>query len=799
MRVANCHPLAIGLFVYLFSFLASPARAAPVTLPDGATIERVDFERHVAGLLGRMGCSAGACHGSFQGKGGFYLSLFGYSAEKDYVSIVRSNLGRRINLVDPDQSLLLLKATGQVAHGGGRRFDRGSYAYRVFREWIAGGARWEPGSGTVKRVLVTPREQMFEKPGQTARLKVMVEFADGAREDLSYFAEFRVNNDYVAEINRDGEVRGLRPGDTSVVVTYRGNVVSGRALVPAEVARGFVYPKVSEVNYIDSEVFAKLRFLNIIPSDLSSDAEFLRRITIDTIGTLPSPEEVRAFLADTRADKRIRKIDELLKHPMHAALWATRFCDITGNNLDTMEQPQNLRPKRAKMWHDWFRKRLSDNMPYDQIVKGVLCSTSRDGKKPEDWVKDSLKHTEQASKGFDSDYASRESLDLFWRRQMGNQFFPLEQMAEHTAAAFMGIRIECAQCHKHPFDRWTQSDYRQYANIFAQVKFAISPEARTAITKANSELAAKNPTKNKRLQPQVREIFVSNTQLRTLKHPDTKATLDPKALGGPVIQLEGDAREALWRWLVQPDNPYFARSFVNRVWAHYFGIGLVDPVDDFSVANPPSNERLLDALAKDFIASKFDIRRLERIILLSRTYQLSAFPNASNRHDRNNFARAYVRRMMAEVTVDVLNAALDVTENFSADVPKGIRTIEVAPSRIQNPALTEAFRIFGRPPRTTTCDCERASEPALPQTLYLMTDTNLLAKMNRGRLTKLLNARDRTDEQVLEELFLATLSRFPREREKKVMLESLKGRDRKVAFSDILWALINSREFILNH
>ncbi len=794
MHAASTNKLALGLLACLAPLLGvSTAHGGAVTLPDGRTIGKVDFEKHVAGLLGRTGCSAGACHGSFQGKGGFYLSLFGYSPEKDYQSIVREALGRRINRIDPDQSLILLKATGQVAHGGGKRFDRDSYAYRIIREWIVEGASWQPGSGSVVRVAMTPKEHLFEKPGQKARLKVLAEFADGSREDVSYFCSYRVNDDYVAEIDRSGEVRGLRPGDTSVVATYRSHVLSGRALVPATDRKGN-YPKVAEVNYIDREVFAKLRRLNIVPSGLSSDTEFLRRITIDTIGTVPTPAEVRAFLNDKSADKRVRKIEELLTHPMHAALWATKYCDITGNNLDTMEQPQQLRPKRAKMWHDWLRQRFAENTPYDQLVKGILCATSRDGKSPEDWVKESLGHTEQIAKGFETDYARRGSLDLFWRRNN----FTLEQMAEHTAVAFLGVRLECAQCHKHPFDRWTQTDYRQYANVFAQVKFNVSPESKSAVDKANGELR-KNVKGNRNQIPQLREVFVSNAGLRSLPSLNNpRERLKPRALGGPEIELQGDARETLWRWLVQPDNPYFARSFVNRLWGHYFGIGLVEPVDDFSVANPPSNEKLLDALAQDFIASKYDIRKLERTILLSRTYQLSAVPNSNNVQDRNNFARAYVRRMMAEVTVDVLNTALGTSENYGNDVPAGIRAIEVAPNRIASATLTEAFRIFGRPPRTTTCDCERASEPALPQTLYLMTDTGLLAKMNRGRLASLLSEKQ-PDEKIVEELFLATLSRFPNQREQQALLASLKGRDRQSAFTDILWALINSREFILNH
>src|SRR5262249_10159264 len=284
-----------------------------------------------------------------------------------------------------------------------------------------------------------------------------------------------------------GQVRGLRPGDTPVIVSYRGNLATARVLVPFPTALGSVYPSVPEDNFIDREVFAKLRRLNVIPSELSGDAEFLRRVTIDTVGRLPTPEEVRTFLADSRTDKRRRKVDELLADPLHAALWATRFCDVTAANIDVTDGPPELRAKRAKMWHDWFRKRLAENRPYDQIVKGVLTATSREGREVERWIEREVALDQAARKGFASPYADRATLDLFWRRLMGEDFFPLEQMAELTATAFLGVRLECAQCHKHPFDRWTQTDYRAYANIFAQVKFGSSPE----VTAATVDLLAR--------------------------------------------------------------------------------------------------------------------------------------------------------------------------------------------------------------------------------------------------------------------------------------------------------------------
>jgi hypothetical protein len=798
VRMRMACALALALLGY--AVLSPKPSAAAVDLPNGK-LDKVDFERHVMGLFGRMGCNAGNCHGSFQGRGGLQLSLFGFDPEKDYYALTRLALARRINPADPDNSLLLLKATGMVEHGGGVRFGKNSWQYQTIRQWIADGAVWKKGSGDVAKVTVAPSELAFGKGGQAKQLKVMVKFAGGDEADITPFCDFRTNDDSVADVTNLGEVRSLKAGSTAIIVTYRGNVVPVRVLVPMDLGADFVYPNVHTVNFIDQEVLARLKHLNMVPSDLAPDTEFLRRIYIDTTGGLPTPDEVRKFLANKDPDKRAKLIDELLAHPMHASLWATKFCDITGNDTQALEgNPVQLKAKRSQLWHDWCRKRVAENMPYDQIVEGILCATSREGMTPDDWLTQTKQIDEALVQGHDTSlYANRKTLDLFWRRQ---QNVPTEIWAEKVAAAFLGVRLECAQCHKHPFDRWSQVEYRAFANLFAQVAVNATPETKNLIDNENAERKKNAPKGNQQLI--VKEMHVGGKLAKLYTHPDTGKTLTAKAPGGPEIALEKgkDARIALFQWMRGPDNPFFARSFVNRIWAHYFGIGIVHPVDDFSLANPPSNDQLLDALAKEFIAGRYDIRALERKILNSRTYQLTSKTNKTNKLDKINYAHSYVRPMMAEVMVDVLNSALGVEEKWGAEVRPGSKAVEVGASiLVQSPNITYAFRVFGRPPRTAACDCERAMEPALPQTLYFMTDKSLQDKLKaaEGRVLTLLKTK-MSDEEILDELFLGALSRFPTANDRKVFEAGrARAKDRATLFTNTAWALINLAEFRLQH
>lgn len=769
----------------------------PVRLPDGSALPVVEFDRHVASLFGRLGCNAGSCHGSFQGRGGLNLSLFGHDPARDFEALTRGAQGRRVNVVEPDRSLVLRKATGEVPHEGGRRFAPGSWEYRVFLAWIAGGARRDPARPAAREIAIRPPESRLERPGATGRLAVVARFADGSEADVTTFCDLRARDTDVAEVSDGGAVRGLRPGDTAVVASYNGLLAAARVLVPT--GRPVAVPEVPVTDFVDREVYAKLRALGVEPSGPAPDAEFFRRVTLDTIGTLPTPAEVRAFLAEESPDKRSETIERLLTHPMHAALWATRYLDLTGCDVDAMEGPNELRPRRARLWHDWFRVRFAANTPYDQIARGVLCATSRDGDDARGWARREAERAQALRDGDETHYAAKPSHDLFWRRLVNGDYTPVEPQAERVAALFLGGRLECAQCHKHPFDRWSQADYRAFANTVADVQFGLSPDGLAATAALLEARRKADPGGVLPPVPRVREVFVSDRPSRRLPDPDTGRPLAPRPLGGPALPEGGDPRERLFDWLMMPDNPYFARSFVNRVWAVYFGAGLVDPVDDFSAANPPSNSRLLDALAADFVAHGYDIRRLERTVLNSRAYQRASAPVAGNLDDRGNFARSVPRPLMAEVLVDALDAALGVPGEFGPDAPKGARAIEIATNRVASPDLARVFRVLGRPERASVCDCERPKAPALPQTLFLMTDAPLIAKLKAGRAQGLAES-DRCDAEAVEELFLATLSRPPSWDEARSALDHLRSvPDRTAGLADLLWALINTREFVLNH
>jgi hypothetical protein len=514
---------------------------------------------------------------------------------------------------------------------------------------------------------------------------------------------------------------------------------------------------------------------------LCTDEEFLRRVYLDLIGTLPTADEAREFLDSTAADKRAKLIDTLLNRPEYAMYWATKFSDWTGNDSRFTPQP---RSKTAWLWYDWLHDKLARNVPYDELVGGFVTATSREGRPVEELVEEHLTVSTNLAEGFDDGtYAKRRTNDMFWKKAGNNN---AQTAALQIAYAFLGVRLECAQCHKHPFDRWTQDDFQQYTAFFGVLGRGVQSDVPKEATKTKD-----------RQSLQLQEIYVADANL---KRGRAKARL----LGVDEVPFKAgeDPREELWQWMRSPDNPYLARAIANRLWGHYFGVGIVDPVDDFNAANPPSNPQLLDWLAHDFIAHGFDLKHLHRTILTSRTYQLSWVPNESNQLDERNFSHALLRRMPAEVVLDAINQVTGTTDRYSPnDAPAGTRAIGLAPSRLRGNGPEYALSIFGRPLRTQTCDCERSGETGLAQALYLLNDIELNAKIGdaKGRLAKLVKQVD-DDKQLIEELYLGTLARRPSEDELHKSLEFVAAaQNRTAGMQDVLWSLLNLREFIFVH
>lgn len=553
---------------------------------------------------------------------------------------------------------------------------------------------------------------------------------------------------------------------------------------------------VHNANIVDGRVFPRLAELGIEPSAVSSDTVFLRRLSLTTIGQLPTPEEIRSFAADARDDKRTRKIDELLGHDLHAAMWATRFSEWTGNGLETLAADDEAKLQLSQLWHRWLRDRFARNEPYDRIVRSIVTARSRSNNlQVGEWVTKEAAMTMSIRRRDATAYADRESLDLFWRRTEIQGQYPVREIAERIASTFLGVRINCARCHDHPFDPWTQRDYEAFVRTFAQVRHDMSPELRQEISTrlaerrrrfANGEPAG--PT-----MPRITEVYVTRL-------PEDANLPRPKALGGPDFDCDQhDLREALMDWMDDPQNPFFARNFVNRVWAHYFGRGLIEPLDGLtSQSGNASYPELLDSLAQRFVASGYDIRQLETLILNSRTWQLSSEPTASNRDDQRYFARAYVRLPPAEVVIDMWHAGTGIERDFGNEVFRGLHAIELGPDRLPDNRWDAFLTLFGQPKRANTCDCSPKSRPSVRQALTLMSDPKLIADVSRGSLARLL-ADEMSDDELLDELFLQTLSRWPTPEERSAVQQASAAADRRAAWESVLWSLLNTQEFITIH
>jgi hypothetical protein len=707
------------------------------------------FRNHFQPVMAKFGCSSGACHGAAAGQNGFRLSLRGYDDEGDFISLTRNALGRRINFDEPAKSLFLLKAAGTVPHKGGKKFEVNSLEYRVLAEWMAAGA---PGpkadDARVVRVEVEPAVVSLH-PGATQQVLVRAHFSDGHSEDVTHWAKFTSANESVASIEENGQLKVLGHGEGAITAWYLQKLAIATVTAPyTNAVPKAVFAKSPRRNFIDDLTLEKLRELNLPPSPRCSDSEFIRRVHLDTIGTLPTAREVREFLADTSPRKRDALIEALFARPEFVDYWTYKWSDLL------LVNSKALRPATMWSYYYWIRDNVSANTPWDEFVRRLVTaqgSTLENG--------------------------------------AGN-FFVLHDdprvMAETTTQAFLGMSINCAKCHNHPMEKWTNDQYFQMANLFARVraKNGAGDGERIIFADARGDV----------IQP-----------LRGKPQP-------PTPLDGTPLRLEAteDRRHHLAAWLTSPDNPYFSRSIANRVWANFMGVGLVEAVDDLRVTNPASNEKLLSALGKHLADQRFDLRALMRLILQSETYQRSGEATAQNAADTRFYARYYPRRLMAEVLLDALSQATGVPTEFYTDLrnanrgrgdmyPIGFRALQLPDSQIGSYFLNT----FGRANREQTCECERTEEPSVAQVLHIANGDTMNEKLGHkdNVIARQLAARTPA-EQMIDEAYLGTLSRPPTAAEKEKILTVLKQTDEKehrAVWEDVYWALLSSKEFLFNH
>jgi hypothetical protein len=718
--------------------------------------ESPDFQKHVVPLLGKLGCNGRSCHGSFQGRGGFRMSLFGYDFVLDH-----DELYGRLDPETPTESLILAKPLMQIQHEGGQRLKEGSWEHHVLLRWIQSGApaRVEEPP-TLTKLEVTPAEILFSADGQQQQLKAVAIWTDGTREDVTALTRFQTNDDQIADITDDGLVMAGSSGDTHVVASYDSAVVPVPVIRPVSENFGDKYPQVAAPTKVDELVVEKLRKVGIVQSETCTDAEFLRRVSLDVTGTLPTPEEVKAFLADNRSDKRKLKIDELLERPGYVAWWTTKLCDFTGNSDDKLNNVTPVQTEASKHWYAWIEKRVRDNVPYDRIVEGIVMAVSREpGESYQQYCENISKLYHKGGPGADG-YAERSGLAHFWARQ---NFQTSEDRVIGFAYTFLGTRIQCAQCHKHPFDQWTQDDFKQFEGFFKATtgRQNTRPDAKAEydamVAKFEETKGLKGNDVRNILARKVQggeiipfaEVYSVKPKATPVKARDKKKNngkpdrnvppvASAKLLAGPVVDLTKyeDVRQPLMDWLRAPENPLFARAFVNRVWANYFNVGIVQPSDDMNLANPPVNKALLDYLAAGFIEHNFDMKWLHREILNSRTYQLSWVPNSTNRLDERNFSRAVPRRIPAEIAYDMMvQATRNDAKNLEFVTELEKRAVSIPGSglrnRNRNPA-DYAMTVFGRSTRESNCDCDRTEEPSLLQTIFVRNDNQLLSMIDDG-------------------------------------------------------------------
>ncbi len=706
---------------------------APVKVSGFEQHPPVSFRQDVMPVFMRGGCNAGGCHGSARGKDGFRLSLFGFDPEGDHFRLTREQAVRRINLSVPEDSLILAKTTGAVPHTGGKKFEPDSVYAKALRDWIAAGAANDVATAPgVSRVDVYPPRAVLEGKDAKQQFVAVATYADGRTRDISNLALFLSNNDGSAAINADGLLTAGNRGEAFVMARFDTHTVGSQVLVlPAD--SSFTPTEEKAANYVDEAVVAKLRTMRINPSAVCSDEEFLRRVSLDVAGILPTRSDYETFIADTNPAKRAAKIDELLARKEFADIWTMKWSEL----LMVKTVPNRIEYKPMFLYSQWISRQIASGVPLDEMVRGLLGASGGSFASP------------------------------------AVNFYQIEdttqKTAEDVAQIFLGIRMQCAQCHNHPFDRWTMDDYYSFNAFFAQI--------------------GRKPGED------YRETVVFDTRAGEVNHLVGGRVMKPKFLGGAEPDTAGkDRRAVLAEWITSPENPYFAVNVANRVWAHFMGVGIVEPVDDVRVSNPASNPELLKQLAAKLIEYKYDLRQLVRDICNSNAYQRSSTPNDSNSTDQRNFARAQVRRIPAEVLSDCLCNVTASPEKFPG-LPLGARAVQIADGGTSTYFLTT----FGRATRTTACACEAKTDPTLSQALHLLNGAATQDKILQGKVIETMLDAGKKPAEIVDEIYLRTLTRHPTPEESQRLAALYGTAEKPVAeLQDIFWAVLNSREFLFN-
>lgn len=707
----------------------------PIKVSTAKSNRPVSFKLDVMPVFMKAGCNTGSCHGSARGQDRFMLSLFGYDPDGDHHRITREQGTRRINLAIPEESMLIEKAIGSVPHSGGKLFSRDSQHWKTLVKWLKDGAPKDPKDiAKPTKIELFPPSLLLEGNGSTQQMTVLASYSDGTTRDITPLTVFQSSNDVSVAIDEQGMVTAGTRGEAFVMARFNIFTVGVPVVVIPEDLK-YDRPTLPANNYVDTHVHNKLHKLRMTPSELCSDEVFVRRVHLDVTGLLPTVEETAAFLADQNKSKRSKLIDQLLEKKEFTELWVMKFAELLQIQTD---DNQGMSYKATLLYFNWLKDRIANNVPMDKIVKELL--TSKGGT-----------FTNPATNYYQ---VERDNLKI----------------TENVAQVFMGMRLQCAQCHNHPFDRWTQDEYYSFASFFSQVgrKRAADP----------------------------RENIIYNRKSGEINHPVHKKPMPPKFLGDetPQITKDMDRREVLADWLASPQNPYFARNLSNIVWAHFFGQGIIEPVDDVRVSNPPSNPELIDQLSAKFTEYNYDFKKLVRDVCNSRTYQLSTKPNVSNESDTRNFARAHLRRLRAEVMLDVISQTTETKNKFQG-LPLGAKAIQIADGRVSNYFLTT----FGRAKRETVCSCEVVMEPSLSQALHLLNGDTTNKRVTQGKIIANSLKDGKKPEEILDDLFLRCYSRRPLDSEKANLLASLDNNDPKEGLEDVFWALLNSKEFIFNH